>query len=166
MSIPSCYFYVIDVEKLWFWMCLRHISMLSHFCLFFKLCSGVFNNPVATPALGLLDLFVTRIFDYDLYWRTQACLLCIFVPSLTRALFTGPCHCLWIFVPFLTFRVHIAGNLNKTISFVVGVLSTLFPRALPGLVRYSPSGPMPLSIFLNIPVSHIRLNVFWSNWVA
>ena len=44
---------VQDVEKLWVWMCLRQLSMLCHFCLFFKLCSWCFNSPVATPAHGL-----------------------------------------------------------------------------------------------------------------
>jgi len=32
---------------------------------------GVFNNPVVTPVHGLLGL--TRVFDYDIYWRTRAC---------------------------------------------------------------------------------------------
>jgi len=25
--------------KVWFWTCLNQVSMLRHFCLFFKLCS-------------------------------------------------------------------------------------------------------------------------------
>jgi len=35
------------------------------------------------------------------------------------------------------FRVHVAGDLNKKMSFVVGVLSTSFarPHALLGLIR-------------------------------
>jgi len=53
MSILTWYFCVQDVEKLRFWMCIWQVSMLCHFCLFFKLCLGVFNNPVATPAYGL-----------------------------------------------------------------------------------------------------------------
>ena len=40
----------------------------------------------------------------------------------TRVLFIGPCHCSYIFVPCLPFRVPAAGNLNKTILFVVDVL--------------------------------------------
>jgi len=43
MSIQSCYFGVQDAEKLWSWMCLRQVSMLCHFCLFFKLCSWCFQ---------------------------------------------------------------------------------------------------------------------------
>jgi len=52
---------------------------------------------------------------------------------LTRALFFGPCHCSYVFVPCLDYRVHFAGDLNKTISFVVGALSSYFVRALLGL---------------------------------
>jgi len=55
--------------------------------------------------------------------------------KLTRALFFGPCRCSYIFVPCLAFRVHVAGDLNKTISFVAGVLSTSFARALLGLTH-------------------------------
>ena len=36
--------------KVWFWLCLRQVSMLCHFCLFFFF----FNSPVTTPAHGLL----------------------------------------------------------------------------------------------------------------
>jgi len=36
---------------------------------------GVFKSLVATPAHGL-----ARVFDYDLYRRTHACLLRVFVP--------------------------------------------------------------------------------------
>ena len=49
--------------------------------------------------------------------------------NLTRALFFGPCHCSYIFIPCLAFRVHVAGDLNKTIlSFIVGVLTTSLTR--------------------------------------
>ena len=47
-----------------------------------------------------------------------------FTKLLTRALFFGPCQCSYNFIPCLAFRVHVAGNLDKTISFVVGVLPT------------------------------------------
>jgi len=47
----------------------------------------------------------------------------------------------------LAFRVHVAGDLNKAISFVVAVLSTSFARALLGLIHQSQSCPMQLSIF-------------------
>ena len=67
---------------------------------------------------------LARVFDYDLYRRTRVCLLCIFAPQrkvrshftklLTRALFFGSCHCSYIFVSCLAFRVHVAGDLmNK-----------------------------------------------------
>jgi len=35
----------------------------------------------------------------------------------------------------LAFRVHVTGDLNKPISFVVEVLTTSFARALPGLIH-------------------------------
>jgi len=38
-------------------------------------------------------------------------------------------------VPYLAFCVHVACDLNETISFVVGVLSTSFARALIELIR-------------------------------
>jgi len=40
-----------------------------------------------------------------------------FSKLLTRALFFGPCQCSYIFIQCLAFRVHVAGDLNKTISF-------------------------------------------------
>jgi len=40
-----------------------------------------------------------------------------------------------IFIPCLAFRVHVAGDLNKTVLFVIGILSTLFARALFGLIN-------------------------------
>jgi len=61
-------------------------------------------------------------------------------------------------VPCLAFRVHIAGGLNETISFVVGVLSSSFVRVLLVLIHYSPSCHMQLSIFENIV--DIGLKVF------
>jgi len=94
------------------------------FTCFLSCVLGVFNSPVATPARGL-----SRVFDYDLYWRKRACFayLCHhpwshFIKLLNRALFVGPCHCSHIFLACLAFRVHVAGDLNKTISFV-GVFS-------------------------------------------
>jgi len=38
-----------------------------------------------------------------------------FTKLLSRALFFGPCHCSYLFVPCLALRVHVAGDLNKTI---------------------------------------------------
>ena len=54
---------------------------------------------------------------------------------LTWALFFVPCHCSYIFVSCLVFHVHVAGDMNKTISFVTGVLSTSFARTLLGLIH-------------------------------
>jgi len=69
---------------------------------------------------------IDRVFDYDLYGKTWACLLCIFVPPptslvklLTWAFFSGPCHCSYLFVPWLAFRVHFADDLNQKTLFVV-----------------------------------------------
>jgi len=65
---------------------------------------------------------IARVFDYDLHQRTRACLIHTFVKPttvplhfrlLTRALFFGPCHCSYISVTCLGFRVHVAGDLNK-----------------------------------------------------
>jgi len=62
-----------------------------------------------------------------------------FTNLLTRTLFFGPCHCSYYFGQCLAFRVHVSSDLNKTISFIVGVLSTSFPRALLRLIHWSPS---------------------------
>jgi len=89
MSIQSWYFCVQDEEKLWFLMCLRQESMLCHFCLFFKnSVLGVFNNPVATPAYGLLGLgpnFRLR------FLSENASLLALYVCSTTHGP-NGPSH--------------------------------------------------------------------------
>ena len=53
-SIQSCYFCVLDVEMLWFWMCLRQVSILCHFFLFLRCVLVVFNSPVLTLAHRLL----------------------------------------------------------------------------------------------------------------
>jgi len=58
-----------------------------------------------------------------------------FTKLFTRVIFIRHYHCSYIFVPCLAFRAHVAGDLNKTISFVSGVLSTSFARALLGLLR-------------------------------
>ena len=87
MSSQSYYFCVLDVEKLWFWMCLRQISILRPFCLFLSGILDIFNSPVPIAAHGSSG--IVRVFVYDLYWRKLACLFCIFV--LPRAV---PLH--WI----------------------------------------------------------------------
>ena len=48
--------------------------------------------------------------------------------------------------------------------FVVGVLSNTFSRALLGLIRWSPSCPLRLSIFSN--VNDIKLNVLLKQWIC
>jgi len=53
-----------------------------------------------------------------------------FTQLLIRALFFGPCHYSCIFVPCLAFRVHVAGDLNQTISFVASIVTTSFASAL------------------------------------
>jgi len=115
---------------------LKQVSMLCHFCLFLNCVLGVSNSPVATPAHGLLGVSLSLPFRC-LYRRTRTCFIYLchhrrshFTELLTRALWFGPCHCSYIFVPRPAFCVKVAGDLDKTI-FVVGVLlSTSFARAL------------------------------------
>jgi len=83
---------------------------------------------------------LVRVFDYDLLYIGESELACFVYLShcsklLIRARFFGPCHCSYIFVPRLASRVHVAGDLNKTISLVASVLSTSFARALLGLIH-------------------------------
>ena len=51
----------------------------------------------------------------------------------TQAFFIGTFHC-FIFVPYLAFRVHVTGDLNQKLSFVVGVVSTSIARPLGAIV--------------------------------
>jgi len=155
MSSQSCSFSVQDVETLWFWMRLiwDRYQCSVIFAWFLSSVLGVCNSPVATPAHGLLGFSLSLRLRF-LYRRTQACLIYLchhrrshFTKLLTRALLFGPCHCSYIFVPHLAFRVNVAGDLDKTISFVAGVLSTSFAPALLRLIYYSPSCSMQLSIF-------------------
>ena len=122
MSIQWCYFCVQDVEKLWYWMCLRHVSMLCHFCsACFSSCVPVFNRPVAAPHTGSSGL--ARFFDYDLYWGTRACLLCIFVPPPTVPLHyvVHSDSFLWAFTLFIYFRS--MSGLSSEANFHFGALS-------------------------------------------
>jgi len=94
MNIQSCYFCGIVVILIVFKTGINTVSFLA--C-FLSGVLGVFNSPVPTPAHGILGLGIARVFICDLYWRTRACLLCIFLPPstvpvhftklLTRALF-------------------------------------------------------------------------------
>jgi len=48
----------------------------------------------------------------------------------------GLCYYSSIFVPCLAFRIHVAGDLNQKLSFVIAsVLSTSFARALLRLIH-------------------------------
>ena len=111
-----------------------------------------------------------RVFDYCLYCRTRACLLCMFVPpttSLIKVVNSGSLHwALSVFIYFrftLTFGVNFAGDLNKNLS-VAAVLSNTFARAFLALIRQNPSCLVQLSIFPNL--MHIRLNVFLKQWIC
>ena len=112
-----------------------------------------------------------RVFDNDLYLRTRACLLCIFVhhsragPT-SLSCYSGSFLCALSLFIYFRFRSGIsrwcAGDLYKTMSFVVGVLSTSFARPLLGLIHQSPSfRATQIRIFCNI--IHVGLNVIWSN---
>ena len=113
----------------------------------------------------------TRAFDYALYCRTRACMLCMFVlppTSLIKVVNSGSFHWAWsvfIYCRFvLAFRLQFAGDVNKKISFATTALSNTFARSLLGLIHWSPSCPLQVSIFFNL--IHIRLNVFLKRWVC
>jgi len=119
---------------------------VQHYVWFVKILNDVVMEPIllcfSWNKWWLRHSGLVRVVDYDSYCRTSTCLLCIFVPPFTSLIklvnagsFTGLCHCSYIFVSCLAFRVHIAGNMNKKLSFVIGVLSTSFAIALLGLVR-------------------------------
>jgi len=130
-----------------------------HPCLYIgKSSCHTINSPVATPAHGLLRLSPSLRLRFIPENATLLCIFAHFPRLLTRALFFGPCHCSYVFVLCLASRIHVAGDLNKTISFVVGVLSTSFARALLGLIHSSPSCPMQSRTFL-IRI-HIGQSVF------
>jgi len=64
-------------------------------------------------------------------------LICLFVPpstSLITVVILDSCHCAYISVSCLVFRVNVAGDLKQKISFVVRVLDYVrsrFTRAHP-----------------------------------
>ena len=106
-------------------------------------------SAVAIPALG-----ITRAFDYALYCRTRACMLCMFVlPPISpiKVVNSGSFHwALSVFIYFrfiLAFRVQFAGDVNQKISFATTALSNTFARSILGLIHWSPSCPLQLSIF-------------------
>ena len=113
----------------------------------------------------------TRAFDYALYCRTRACMLCMFVlppTSLMKAVNSDSFHwALSVFIYFrfmLAFRVQFAGDVNKKISFATTALSNTFARSLLELIHWSPSCPLTIKYFFNL--IHIRLNVFLKQWVC
>ena len=96
----------------------------------------------------------TSAFDYALYCRTRACMLCMFVPppiSLIKVVNSGSFHwalSVFIYLRFmLAFRVQFAGDVNEKISFATTALSNTFARSLLGLIHWNPSCPLQLSIF-------------------
>ena len=87
----------------------------------------------------------TRAFDYALYCRTRACMLCMFVlppTSLNKVGNSG--SFLWalsVFIYFcfmMAFRVQFAGDVNQKISFATTAFSNMFARSLLGLIDWSP----------------------------
>ena len=90
----------------------------------------------------------TRAFDYALYCRMWACMLCMFVlppTSLIKVVNSGCFHRgLSVFIYFrfmLAIRMQFAGGVNQKISFATTA------RSLLGLIHWSPSCPLQLSIF-------------------
>jgi len=134
-AVVECLFsHVASVLQMWKIVILNvlkaGINAVS-FLLLWSCVLGVFNSPAATSANEHLG-----VFDHDLYWRTRVCFIYLcqyprshFTKLLTRALFSGYRHCLYIFVPRQAFRVHVASDLNTAILFVVGVLSTSLAHA-------------------------------------
>ena len=101
----------------------------------------------------------------------RACLLCMFVPpptSLIKVVNSGFFH--WVLSVFIYFRfmsafhVQFTGDVNKKISFIATVLSNTFARSLLGLIHWSPSCPLQLSIF---QFNSYQIECFFgSNWFA
>jgi len=140
--------------------CGKVVCLRKYQCCVIFACFAVFlffNSPVATPAHGLLGPEFAQPESSITSYIGECELVCFvylchhprshFTKLLTRDLFFGPCHCSYIFVLHLAFGVHVTVDLNKTISFVVGVLSTLFAHALLGLIYQSPSCPVQLRFF-------------------
>ena len=130
-------------------MCLRQVSVLCHFCLIFMLCIRCFQQPSGDSGTRAPRAYPESSITIYIGEREHACFVYLyhhpqahFTKLLTRALFFGACHCSYIFVPCLAFRIHFAGDLNKTISFIAGVLSTSFARTL------EPELPFAIKYFL------------------
>jgi len=115
-----------------FKMGINAVSFLPVVCAVFS----VFQQPngdSCTRAPGALPESLIMIHIRE---RKQACLLCIFVPppSVPLRVFSLG-HFSYVFVPCLAIRAHFASDLNKTISFVIGALSTSFDPYLGSTVR-------------------------------
>jgi len=115
----------------------------------------------------------TRAFDYALYCRTRACMLCMFVLppiSLIKVVNSGSFHwALSVFIYFrfmLAFRVQFAGDMNQKYQIKninngsLEYVRSLFTRAHP----LEPELPSAIRYFFNL--IHIRLNVFLKQWVC
>jgi len=107
-------------------------------------------NHVSTVAIPALEINPSL----GLRCRTQACMLCVFVlppTSLIKVVNSGSFHwALSVFIYFhfmLAFRVKFAGDVNQEMSFATTALSNTFVRSLLGLIHWSPSCPLQLSIF-------------------
>ena len=105
-------------------------------------------------AIRQSSCFADAAFDYALYCRTRACMLCMFVLppiSLIKVVNSDSFRsALSVFIYFrfmLVFRVKFAGDVNQKISFETTALSNTFARSLLGLIHWSPSCPLQLSIF-------------------
>jgi len=105
----------------------------------------------------------TRAYDYALYCRTRACMLCMFVlppTSLIKVVHSGSFHwALSVFIYFrfmLAFRVQFAGDVNQKISFATTALSNTFARSLLGLIHWSPSCPLQSVKCFSFCRSHLR----------
>ena len=150
--------------KVVIWMCLRLVSILWHFCLFFKMCAWCFQQPSGNSGTRAYLEFSITIYIGE---RELTCFayLCHhprshFTKLLTRALFFVPCHCSYIFVPCLAFCVHVAGDLNKTISFIVGVsldfVCSCFTQA------HLSESELPYEINYFLKHNSYQIECFWS----
>jgi len=99
----------------------------------------VYNSPVATPAHGLLGLSPSLRLRFILQnvslLASYVCAATHGPTSLLRLLGLSSLGFSYIFVACLVVRVHVTGDLNRTISFVVGVLTTSLACVLFGLIH-------------------------------
>jgi len=84
-----------------------------------------------------------------------------FTKLFTQALFIGPYHCPYVFVPCQAFCVRVAGDLNKIISFVVGVLSTSLALYLGSSIRARTALCKHFQKY-----NSYQTKCFWKQWVC